>query len=142
MRLMDFTKALVACLFVVTYPAHSQSNQERYALQERCSKQAAATFKAEWGGNTVNSNGGQIRASYQNHYNERLNKCFYLEISTTYKRGAETFKTLRLFDINENREYATFAGTETQGDLICSIDEVHCSSEQEFLRLLDRYMKD
>ena len=139
-RTLPFAATIAA--LIASCPVLAQTKEERYLLQERCGKQAAATFKTDWGGNVVNANGSQIRANYQNHYNERLNKCFYLESSTTYKSGAEPFKTLRLFDINENKEYATFGGTATRGDLICSVGDEHCSSEQEFMQLLAPYMKD
>ncbi|MGX4803991.1 hypothetical protein [Bradyrhizobium guangdongense] len=134
--------AIASIALVASRPTLAQTREERYLLQEHCGKQSAATFKAEWSSNVVNTTEGQVRANYQSHYNQRLNMCFYLEISTTYKSGAEPFKTLRLFDINENKEYATFGGTATRGDLICSVGEVHCASEQEFMRLLDPYMKD
>jgi hypothetical protein len=132
--------ALIVCLFVTTaWPASAQSNQERYLLQERCGKQAAATFKNEWGSNITNSNRGQTVASYQNHYSERLNKCFYLEISTTtYQNkngGPESSKLMQLFDINENRQYATYL------DALCKVDDTTCGSEQEFMQLIKKYLE-
>jgi hypothetical protein len=119
-------------------PVYGQSNQERYMLQERCGKQAAATFKNEWGGNITKVESGQIIANYQNHYNERLNKCFYLEMSTTYQilnGKPERFKIMRLVDINENKEYATYL------DNLCKVDETVCRSEQEFMQLIKTYME-
>jgi hypothetical protein len=50
-------------------------------------------------------------SSYQNHYSATLNKCFYLLITTYlhYKKQAQYTSTLmRLFDINENKEYGAF----------------------------------
>ena len=91
--------------------AHGQSAAERYMLQERCGKQAAATFKLDWVSNITNIATGQIVANYENHYSERLNKCFYLEVSTIYEKKEDktaSSKTMRLFDINENKEYATY----------------------------------
>jgi hypothetical protein len=41
------------------------------------------------------------------------NKCFYLEVSTTYEKRngkTETYKLMRLYDINENKEYAAYDG--------------------------------
>jgi hypothetical protein len=88
----------------------AQPNRELYELQERCGRQAKETFKKEWGANVVNSGNLQMTANYENHYSPRLNKCFYLEISTSYERKsnkATSLKSLRLFDLNENKEYAT-----------------------------------
>src|SRR5260370_30387717 len=115
-------------LLLFACPAFAQSNEERYILQERCGKQAAATFKSEWNGNIVNTDKGQIIANYQNHYSERLNKCFYLETSTTYEKykgKSESIKMMRLYDINENKEYANY----TEG-MLCTVDGTSCASEQ------------
>ncbi len=132
-------RVLIASLFVMAASqASAELIQERYMLQERCGKQAAVASKSEWGGNIKNTEHGQIIANYQNHYSERLNKCFYLETSTTfekYKGKSESLKLMRLYDINENREYATY------GVGICSVDETQCRSEQEFMQLIKKFME-
>jgi hypothetical protein len=133
-------RALVAGAFMMlACPVFAQSNQERYILQERCGKQAAATFKSEWASNVTNTDKGQVVANYQNHYSERLNKCFYLEISTTYEKvkdKTESLKMMRLYDINENKEYANYTG-----GLLCTVNGTSCGSEQEFTQLIKQYME-
>jgi len=66
--------------------AHGEPDKVLYELQERCGKQAAQVFQKDWGGTVVNTNDGQMLANYENHYSPRLNKCFYLEVSTTIQR--------------------------------------------------------
>jgi hypothetical protein len=110
-------------------------------LQERRGKQASEMFKNDWGGQITNTKEGQIIANYQNHYSERFNKCFYLEISTAYQKlngKSETYRTLRLYDINENREYAAYEGGTYGGSR--KVDDVQCGSEQDFLQLIKKYM--
>jgi len=117
----------------------AQNSSDRYTLQERCGKQAATTFKSDWGGNISNTDKGQVIANYENHYSERLNKCFYLEISETFEKGkSESFKLFRLYDINEDKEYATYM---SGAPLHCVVDEEICHSEQEFKQLIKQFME-
>src|ERR1700730_7086119 len=118
----------------------AQPNKEMNELQERCGRQDKETFKKEWGANVVNSENLQMTAIYENHYSPRLNKCFYLEISTSYERKsnkATSLKSLRLFDLNENKEYATFI----EG-LTCDVRGKQCHSEAEWRELVKPYMDD
>jgi hypothetical protein len=120
--------------------AGAQPNKELYELQERCGRRAEETFKKEWGTNIVNTAYGQIIGSYENHYSPRLNKCFYLESSTSYERKdnkSTSLKGLRLFDLNDNKEYATFI----EG-LTCDVRGQQCRSEAEWRELVKPYMDD
>src|SRR6516162_8673032 len=93
--------ALAGLLSFSTY-ASAQPNKELYELQERCGKRAAEVFEREY--IQIPNN----KLNYENHYNARLNKCFYLEISISYDRqdGKPTIFTLmRLYDLNDNKEY-------------------------------------
>jgi hypothetical protein len=69
--------------------AQAQTATERYNLQERCGKFAAEVFAKEWGTGFSNTDNGQTIADYRNHYNFRLKKCFYLELSTTFSRSRD-----------------------------------------------------
>jgi hypothetical protein len=62
----------------------------------------------------------QVFAKYQNHYSMQLNRCFYLETLETIKnmksiedhpKDPAVHVTMRLSDINENREYALLSRT-------------------------------
>jgi hypothetical protein len=115
------TTALLALLLFGT-ASQAQPNKEQYELQERCGKRAAEFFAKAWASEVSNTASGQTRANYENHYNSRLNKCIYLEISNSFQRGEPPFRLMRLFDLNENREIATYMKSE--GDafgFLCSV---------------------
>ena len=82
--------------------AQAQSLIDKYELSERCGKRAEEVF-AKGKEETT----GLILAAdnYENHYNSRLNRCFYLEIHET----GET-KSLRLFDLNDHKEIGSYVG--------------------------------
>jgi hypothetical protein len=124
--------------------AFAQSAKELYELQERCGRRAEETFKKEWGANIVNSRDIQMVANYENHYSTRLNKCFYLEISTSHDQAKHTsVKSLRLFDLNDNKEYATFIeGLPGLVLLMCDVRGKQCQSETEWRELIKPLMED
>jgi hypothetical protein len=133
---------LVAGAFLIGV-AHAQPDKVLYELQERCGKQAAQTFQKEWGGNAVSAKDAQVVANYENHYSPRFNKCFYLEISTTYPRAAlnkTNIKTLRIHDLNENKKYGTFIeGTPLH---VCEVQDRPCGSEAEWRALVRSFMEE
>ena len=83
--------------------AWAQSLKEKYELSAQCGMLAAETFRKYWGSGISTSSTGQIIGKYENHYNYRLNKCFYLEISDSYERGKSPFRLMRLYDLDEQR---------------------------------------
>jgi len=131
----------VACVVLASSAAWAQPDKVIYELRERCGRQAAETFKKEWSSNVVSIKNGQILGSFENHYSPRLNKCFYLEISTTYERDKKPLKALRLFDLHDNNEYAHAAFTEGTV-LYCSVRDRFCSSEAEWRELIEPFMED
>jgi len=88
--------------------------------------------------------------SYQNHYNARLNKCFYLQTVNTYpKNKAENVhEDGVLFDINDNREYGNFhrmmnyEGPYDPVPVICNLLERQCHSRVEWEYLVRPYMEE
>ncbi|MBI2748638.1 MAG: hypothetical protein HYX43_04660 [Burkholderiales bacterium] len=58
--------------------AATLSKRQAYELSERCGKTASEEFRREWKNGIVNTETGQMTAGYANHYNSKLNKCFYL----------------------------------------------------------------
>src|SRR5262245_36377911 len=101
--------ALAAMCVLAPSFAWGQVDKVINELKEQCGRLAAETFNKEWGNYTVNNkDGGQTVANFENHYKARLNKCFYLEITRTYERDKKPFESLRLFDLLDNKEYATF----------------------------------
>jgi hypothetical protein len=122
---------------------YAQPDKILYALQERCGKRAAEVFKKGWGANIVNTAKGQMIANYENHYSPRWNKCFYLEISTSYEREnnkSRRVKSLTLFDLNDNKEYGTFV--EAEFVAACQVRDRICNSEAEWRELAKAFMEE
>jgi hypothetical protein len=89
------------------------------------------------------SDDGQTIANYLNHYNFRLNKCFYLERSTTYPRSKDEgqFNSSRLFDLQERREIGTYQQLEDEV-VLCDVQGKECHSLLEYQTLIKPFMKD
>ena len=83
---------------VLASGAQAQSLQEKYAPSVQCGKQATERFARDW-------NERSVGANFENYYNSRLNKCFYLEISALYG-GAK--RMLTLIDLHENRVIGSY----------------------------------
>jgi hypothetical protein len=123
--------------------AQAQPDKALHEQQARCGRQAAQTFQQEWGGNAVSTKKAHIVASYQSHYSPRFNTCFHLEITTTTPRAAldkTSIKTLRLYDLNENREYGTFIGGSPLH--VCKVQGTPCGSEAEWRGLVRSFMEE
>jgi hypothetical protein len=135
--------AIAGLLCFSTYVS-AQPNKELYELQERCGRQAAEVFKREYSPPVAKIEHGQMRFNYENHYSAQLSKCFFLEIANTYERieGKPTIsKMMRLFDLNENKEYGTFVSGPTE-PLACAVQGKGCQSESEWRQLLKPFMED
>jgi hypothetical protein len=101
-----------------------------------------------WG--TSNTDYGPTIADYRNHYNFRLNKCFYLELSTAsprsrdegqYHRPAGAFSSSRLFDLQESREIGTYHQLENEV-VACDMQGKECHSLLEYQALIRPFMED
>ena len=133
----------VAIAGLLCFSAHvsAQPNKDLYELQERCGKRAAEVFDREYG----SDKNGQTLFNYENHYSERFKKCFFLEIAMSYEReeGKPASKIMRLFDINENKEYGAFVGGPTESTPVtCVVRGKNCRSESEWRQLLKPFMED
>jgi hypothetical protein len=134
----------IAGLFCFSAYVSGQPNKQSYELQERCGKRAAEVFEREYGP-VSDDKDGQTLFNYENHYSARLKKCFFLEIAMSYEReeGKPASKIMRLFDINENKEYGTFVSGPTGGTpLACVVRGKNCQSESEWRQLLKPFMED
>jgi len=109
-------------------------------LQEKCAKQAAWVFKDS--GSSQDS-----MATYQNHYNENLNKCFVMMADTKHVAGnLSHFR--QLMDAFEGKDLGYFLKnvTDPSGPLDCRVTlpsgkEEHCSTQEEFEQLAKVYMQ-
>jgi hypothetical protein len=116
--------------------AQAQTAIESDNLQERCGKLAAEVFAKEWGTGVSNSEDGQTIADYRNHYNFRLKKCFYLELSATFPRSrdGQPLSSSRLYDLFESREIGDYhqLGNEV---VSCDVQSKECHSLLEYQAL-------
>ena len=86
------------------------SLKDEYELNERCGKRAADVFKKDWGNDAIsNDKDSSTLANYSNHYNKKLNKCFYLINSSTVNYSSKiTYNFKTLIDINDNSVYGDY----------------------------------
>jgi hypothetical protein len=138
--------AMIAASLVLIGPAQAQSVKEGYELSEQCGKQAEETFRKYWRSGIFETDIVQIIVKYENHYNYRLKKCFYLEISDSYERGQSPSRLMRLYDLHENKEIGGFLSTTVflleEKTAQCSVQEKECRSEKEWRALIKPFMED
>jgi hypothetical protein len=111
---------------------------------ERCGKLVAELFKKEWGNGV--SNDGNTHAVYQSHYNAKLNKCFFEQLSSGVVVNKKTKKVTpneddALYDANENKEYGAYI---QYGDrvMLCYLNDKLCVSKEEWESLIKPYMEE
>jgi len=123
----------------------AEPNKVQYELEERCGSQAREIFEKDWKGNgIVNTQDGQIIATFQNHYNPTLNKCYYLLTSTSYltKKVPPTSNvSLILLDVNENREIGEFMQGQQDRPTWCFVGDTTCRSKAEWQTLIKPFME-
>jgi hypothetical protein len=137
---MDRRTTVLTALLLVGTASYAQPNKELYELQ--CGKWAAEVFAKEWDSGVSNTASGQMIGNYENHYNSRLSKCIYLEISNTYSRGKAPFRAMRLFDLNDSREIATYSKREGDAFVYCLVQGKVCRTEDEWRTLIKPLMED
>lgn len=126
--------ALAACC------AHAQPNKELYELQARCGEQAVRAFKQDYTPVARTKEGSTQLSNYENHFSAQFNKCFFLEMVSFYGKN-EASTSLRLFDLNENKQYGSyFKGG--SGIMDCQVRDKQCSSEEEWRKLAKPYLED
>ena len=143
-----FVAACHALPLLALFPCSASAGpREDYELQERCGKRAEESFRREWGsGGVTNTPDGQAIASYRNHYNGSLNKCFVLLTyqSIPFKdKKARPSKQITLYDINESKDYGFFFKFNDNGSPTdCRVAGKSCRSEAEWETLIAPYMGD
>lgn len=139
---------IICVLFLLPFNVYSSSIKEDYDLSERCGKRSEEYFRKEYGNGIVNTDDGQQLSNYQNHYNKKMNKCFFSVISTYISKNKKTnkiesIKQKYLFDINESKEYGSFVlwGKQTKPN-DCRVLDNSCNSEGEWDSLIKPYMEE
>ena len=130
-------KALAASLsLVLASGAQAQSLKEKYELSEQCGKRAEERFKE------LGAMPGMPGISYKNHYNFRLNKCFYVTTINDWE-GHQMFG---LVDVNENgyKWIGFYHASKNVPDrpVECQVQEKHWKSEAEWRALIRQFMED
>ena len=124
--------ALVGFALLAT-GAQAQSLKEKYDLSVQCGRQAAEAFKKETNSQATN---------YEDHYNFRLNKCFYIEITNGYDEHLKaSVKDMMLYDLNGNRQIASYHKWGNTVEL-CVVEQKQCKTEAEWLALIKPFMED
>jgi hypothetical protein len=125
----------------------AQPNAVSLELQEKCSKGAQEAFKRDGFEN-------QQLASFSNHYNEKLNKCFVQYDSTDAKTSSGTiFVNKVVSDAFEGKVYAQYMWHSDKvkkywevAPVQCTVtlpsaEEKTCTSSEEFDTLVKQYME-
>jgi hypothetical protein len=140
-------KRLVAVLALIgATEARAQSLRETYDLDERCGKRALETFTRQYGDGFSKTKDTQTIYNYRNHYNAKVNKCFYAvttRMFITDKGKREELRTVELFNLNENNRYGIFigiVGKATPSDT-CEVREDICDTEAQWWRLANIYLE-
>lgn len=121
--------------------AHAQANREAYDLQDRCGRRAAEVFARDYGTGFSTSKEYKLIYTYRNHYNSRLNKCFYMVIERALLKDGPEVRTLELFDLNENNRYGLYIGVVSdKPPTSCEVRNKACTSESEWLNLVSPYI--
>ena len=140
--------ALALALTAVAATAAAEPNKELYELQERCGRRAGEFFTAgRYGnGNTTTPDGGRLLAAFENHYNQKLNKCFIILKTTQYfksEKGNDFYIYDMLIDINDNKIIGEFMiGRGNPKPDGCAVAERDCASEASWRAMVKPYMEE
>jgi hypothetical protein len=145
--------AIAALLgLVLATGAQAQSPNEKSELNEQCGKRATEVFTKKWDDQvSVPTDTGWTFTTYQNHYNSRSNKCFYLLKREghwgNYRDNRGLYKIIMLVDLDENRGIGSYEGRTTEPTMeekviVCSVQDKECKSEEEFRALIKPFMED
>jgi hypothetical protein len=134
--------AIAAFVFLawITGTCTADTNRVDYDLQERCGKNAAEYVKKQYGD-----------ASYVNHYNKNLNKCFVL---IDYQEGADSVfssvfcdgkgdQVTLLKDVHENKQFGIFAICNISWK-VCACNKFNeiCKSREEWDQFIKPFMEE
>ena len=127
------------------------SNIPSLQSQRMCADQAEHVFTSEgWRLDGSQQNG--MIATYTDHFNVRLNKCFMLlAVTNVNETTKDISNSYALTDAFEGTTYAAYYGTSSQGNALPSITQceisdpnsprVVCHSSEEWKRLVTPYIE-
>lgn len=111
----------------------------------RCAKSSQALFDSKY---AAMGDVGGIYASFQNHYNPRLNDCFMVITTVSFTNQYKThWILLDLLNVNENRELSQFTcrgdidSKNSLGQDSCAIGHIRLSAAAPFTKSMRFYME-
>jgi hypothetical protein len=140
-------KALSAIFGIALFASAADAQFLEQLPRRACSQRAAEVAKDRDG---VFSTDTKFTFNYESHYNSRLKKCFFLEITTMIEREGET-KLMLLHDLFEKEDPGPYAGLVQKAGsdpsqcsvvILEPVQQKRCSSEQEWRELIKPYMED
>lgn len=135
-----------ATVIAVVAMVAADANPDRvgYQLADRCAKSSEAIFESKY---SAMGNGG-VYASFQNHYNPKLNGCFMVITTVSFTNQYKTHRILlELLNVNENRELGQFtcrgdvANIDGPGQDSCAIGHIRLSGAAPFIKSMRLYME-
>lgn len=130
------------------------SKEQVRARSEQCEKKTRDRFRRDWKDGSAQTADGRTAAEFTNHYNAKLDTCFYLlTVSHSANHGGQGSAPAgilgrKLFDIDTAELYGEYLGPAADGSpadgfpATCRLEALHCGSRREWEVLLERYMQD
>jgi len=119
------------------------SKQQAGERAERCEKLSREQFRRAWGEGIVNGDAGQMTAQFWDHYNAKLNTCFYL--LSVVSAGS---RKKMLFDVASGEQYGEYLGPvefdspAAERPKSCRVESFYCASGREWDVLVGPYMEE
>jgi hypothetical protein len=141
---MKVALAVTVGASLIGYSACAAPDKVLYELQEKCGRSAAAVFDRDnpEGATSVTPD-GHTTATFENHYNANLKKCFVIYIQTFFAKDSVKM-SMTIFDINENKHYGEFFGHPNGygSDIdVCYVQDSRCKSQVEWRNFVQQYME-
>lgn len=119
-------------------PRVALSNAQARERSEECGRTSREVFQREWKEAAAGAAPGQPAVDFTNHYNAKLDTCFYL---LTVNDAASGLRKM-LFDVNEREPYGEYLGREAAFPATCRVEHLYCASSGEWDVLVSPYMED
>ncbi|MDE2622779.1 MAG: hypothetical protein KGM83_06245 [Betaproteobacteria bacterium] len=116
-----------------------------------CKKTARRFFEKRWGDGMIPGDEEATAATYTNHINGKLGKCFILieGKTTTVKKKIASGHFLMLYDLSDGKEYGSYEEEnkhrrlgKSQKNVTCRVNGAACGSESEFQAMIKPYMEE
>src|SRR5262245_48713852 len=106
LALLSVGVVIAGLLWFSTNLSAQPNKEELYKLQEQCGKRAEEVFRRQYFP-ISNTKDGLQGYEYENHYNAKLNKCFFLVTYVLW--GKQSKRRIELWDLNEHKQYGHYS---------------------------------